>query len=366
VSTIDLDKVAEKPDEQGFDEDELDLGVYPLDSLLIRQETRTVYEILRRINQDKYIMNPDFQRDFLWDDRKQSKLIESCLLRIPLPVFYLAEQEDGRTIVVDGLQRLSTFKRFLDDQLPLIGLDKNNALNGMRFSDLSPQQQNRIEDTQLILYLIDHKVPPAAKLDIFERVNSGIALTRQQMRNALYTGPATRWLAEQAESERFLEATGGSLNRKQMRDREAINRFCAFTLIGFEKYEGKMDEFLANTLELMNKRLSRADLDELARNFQIGMANNIELFGRFAFRKHNRDATQRNVINIGLFDVFSVLMARYRPAQITTHKKAIRDLFYDLMEEDDFLASISLGTNQKNKVRTRFAVMEEAIEGIMI
>ncbi|MYA21998.1 MAG: DUF262 domain-containing protein, partial [Gemmatimonadetes bacterium] len=86
-------------------------GDYPIDTMLIRNEPRTVHDILRRIEQEQFIMDPDFQRDFIWDEAKQSKLIESVVMRIPLPVFYLAEDEQGRMIVVDGLQRLSTFHR---------------------------------------------------------------------------------------------------------------------------------------------------------------------------------------------------------------------------------------------------------------
>ena len=99
---------------------------------LIRNESRTVHEVLRRIRQGQYIMDPDFQRDFVWDDTKQSKLIESVLMRIPLPVLYLAEDQDGNMIVVDGLQRLSTFRRFVDGDLPLRLVEKPE-LNGKRF-----------------------------------------------------------------------------------------------------------------------------------------------------------------------------------------------------------------------------------------
>src|SRR5450759_2376543 len=87
----------------GGDEDAA-WGDYPIDTVLIRQENRTVHDVLRRIEQGTFVMDPDFQRDFIWADDKQSKLIESVLMRIPLPVFYLAEDKQGRTIVVDGLQ----------------------------------------------------------------------------------------------------------------------------------------------------------------------------------------------------------------------------------------------------------------------
>ena len=92
-------------------------GDYPIDTLLIRHESRTVSDVLRRIKHGRFIMNPEFQRDFIWSEDKQSKLIESVLMRIPLPVLYLAEDEQGRMIVVDGLQRLSTFQRFVNNEL---------------------------------------------------------------------------------------------------------------------------------------------------------------------------------------------------------------------------------------------------------
>ena len=185
-------------DVEGLDSDPGSWGDYPLDELLIRNEVRTIYEVIRRIDQeDRYIMNPDFQRDFIWSLDKQSKLIESVIMRIPLPVFYLAEDKQGRMIVVDGLQRLSTFQRFLKNQLKL-KLPHRDSLNGNYFMDLPTKLQNRIEDCNLIFYLIDAKVSESAQLDIFERVNDSVPLTRQQMRNCLYMGEGTRFLKEES------------------------------------------------------------------------------------------------------------------------------------------------------------------------
>ena len=97
-------------------------GDYPLDAVFVRTEQRTVGEVVSRIQKNRYILDPDFQREFVWPNPKQSKLIESCVMRIPLPVFYVAEAPDGRIIVVDGLQRLTTFARFLGNELRLTGL----------------------------------------------------------------------------------------------------------------------------------------------------------------------------------------------------------------------------------------------------
>ena len=278
-------------------------GEYPLDIVLIRNESRTVHDILRRIKRDQFIMDPDFQREFIWDEGKQSKLIESVLMRIPLPVFYLAEDLEGRLIVVDGLQRLSTFRRFVDGELRLRLTDQPD-LNGKRFHDIAPRLQNRVEDCNLTLYVIDAKAPERVRLDIFDRVNSGVPLTRQQMRNSLYMGPATRFLRVEANTKVFLDTTGGSLRTSTMRDREFINRFCGFQLFPIEEYRGDMDDFLAKTLVHMNK-MSETELSELSAQLRTCLYNNREVFGRHAFRKHTEFQEHRSVINASLWDVMT-------------------------------------------------------------
>ena len=247
------DTPVDEQDVEGLDTQGGSWGDYPIDALLIRHESRTVFDVIRRIDKGSYVMDPDFQRDFIWPEDKQSKLIESVLMRIPLPVFYLAEDGEGRMIVVDGLQRLSTFLNFVSDGLKLRLPDRAD-LNGKKFSELVPKFQNRIEDCNLIFYIIDYKVPERARLDIFDRVNSGIALTRQQMRNSLFMGLGTRFLKEEAQTEIFLKVTSWGLNRKKMRDREFINRFCAFQLLGLDEYRGDMDDFLAECLRRTSSR----------------------------------------------------------------------------------------------------------------
>lgn len=263
-------------------------GDYPLDAVFVRSETRTVQEAVNRINAGRFQLDPDYQRDFVWAVDKQSRLIESCLMRIPLPVFYVAEAKDGRIAVVDGLQRLTTFSRFLADEFVLLLKSSEDQpphpLNGKKYSDLPLTLQERVQDTQLTLYILDAKAPERAKLDIFERVNSGEPLSRQQMRNCLFNGPATRWLKKAADNAEFLAASGKSLARKSMRDREVINRFCGFFLLGEEKYtSGDMDVFLAQTLEKM--QTESINLNLLHDKFVHSMKMNRFLFREHAFRK---------------------------------------------------------------------------------
>ncbi len=333
-------------------EGDLSLGDYPIDTLLIRTESRTVHDVLRRIDQGQYVMDPEFQRDFIWDDVKQSRLIESVLMRIPLPVFYLAEDSEGRMVVVDGLQRLSTFHRFVNGGLRL-KLEEQAGLDGKRFANLPPKIQNRIEDCNLTLYLIDAKVPDRARLDIFERVNGGVPLTRQQMRNSLYMGPATRFLKEEATTPLFLGATGRSLRSSSMRDREFVNRFCAFQLLSLDDYRGEMDDFLGETLTRMNV-LGGAELSKLSAQFRTSLDNNRRVFGQHAFRKHSADRLGRSVINASLWDVMATGLSRLEAKVVDDQTDALRAAFYKLMDDNEFIASITYGTNDTRRVKYRF------------
>lgn len=326
---------------------------YPLDELAIRDERRTAVDVVRRIEQGRFVMDPDFQRDFVWDTTKQSRLVESILLRIPLPTFYVAEDKSGRLIVVDGRQRLTTLERFLSGKLKL-KLPDRKELDGKRFTDLDPRLQNRVEDCQLLFYIIDHSVPERARLDIFERVNGGEVLTRQQMRNAIYNGPATEFLRDEAETALFLQATGKSLNTNRMQDREFVNRFVSFTLMPLDEYKGDMDKWLADGL-LNLAKLPDAEREALRQRFRQTLTNNYAVFGKHAFRKHKTATQDRSVLNASLFDVMSQALADHNPETVVERAEKIRGVFYRLMEDDVFIKAITYGPNTPKEVRTRFA-----------
>ena len=363
----------EDPNPEGLDTSESSgWDDYPLDSVFVRTEQRTVGEVVKRIEAGRYELNPEFQRDFVWPADKQSRLIESCLMRIPLPVLYVAEAPDGRIIVVDGLQRLTTFKRFLSNEFSLTGLSNaegegraRSLIDGRRFDQLPLNLQERIEDTQLTLYILDAKAPERAKLDIFERVNGGVPLTRQQMRNCLYNGPATRWLKSASEMEPFLMVTGGSLDRKSMRDREAINRFCAFHLLGEHRYRGDMDGFLADGLGVING--PDFDTEQLTKRFDLAMRANGFLFKTHAFRKSlvsGDEHAHRSVINISLFDVCSVLLASKSAEEIKAKAADIREAVQLLLTDSIFSNAITYSTNSKRQVGTRFKLARAAFDRV--
>jgi hypothetical protein len=274
-------------------------------------------------------------------------------MRIPLPVFYVAEDRLGRLIVVDGRQRLTTLKRFMDGDLSL-KLEDRRELDGKRFVDLEVRLQNRLEDAQLLFYIIDSKVPERARLDIFERVNGGEVLTRQQMRNAIYNGKATEFLKREAATDLFVQATGNSLDTGKMRDREFVNRFCAFRLLEHKAYRD-MDDWLAQALEKLNQ-LTDDDLREMSNKFRTALKNNYIVFGPHAFRKHWRGGDRRSIINAALYDVMMYYLADKDEGNVTIRMSRLRDSFYNLMQDQAFIKAITNGPNTPKEVWTRFKI----------
>jgi hypothetical protein len=339
-------------------------GDYPIDELAIRDEPRTAVDVVRRIEKGRFVLDPDFQREFVWDEKKQSRLIESILMRIPLPVFYVAEDAEGRLIVVDGRQRVTTLKRFINGELKL-DLEDRKDLHGKKFDQLEARLQNRVEDCQLRFYIIDHKVPERARLDIFERVNGGEVLTRQQMRNAIYNGSATQFLKEEAGTKLFREATGDSLDAKKMQDREFVNRFCSFSLLSLDTYKGDMDDWLARGLRELEK-LPDADKQALRAKLQLGLKNNFTVFAKHAFRKHREPEQRRSIINASIFDVMMSELSRRDEASVTAKADALRSAFIKRMDDKEFERAVTYGPNTPKEVRKRFeiaaAMMKEVFD----
>jgi len=132
-----------------------------------------------------------------------------------------------------------------------------------------------------------------------------------------------------------------------------VNRFCAFQILGVEKYKGDMDEFLAKALEYMNQA-GEDQLRTLSRQFQTALENNKEVFGNQAFRKHSPGKTNRNVINASLWDVMTTGLSRYAQDDVVRKNEALKSGLYNLFEDDEFFESITMGTSQVNRVRVRF------------
>jgi hypothetical protein len=231
------------------------------DLIEVTTKTMTIDLILARIGTGAIDLQPDFQRRWgIWSIRRQSRLIESLLLRIPLPTFYAAEDENENWEVVDGIQRLSTVARFIDpvliqnDGFALEGLEYLHEFERKRYDGLTLRLQRRLRETELVVHLIRHGTPLDVKFNIFARLNTGgMALTGQELRHAIIPGRARKLLEEWAGSSHFIVATDDSVRDDRMEDRELVLRFIAFWMTPYSEYRDKdLDSFLAQAMRRLN------------------------------------------------------------------------------------------------------------------
>lgn len=142
------------------------------------------------------------------------------------------------------------------------------------------------------------------------------------------------------------------------------NRFCSFALLGYQKHKGDMDSFLAEGLDFMN-RMDERELEVLRQLFRRSLENNVHLFGKHAFRKHERGQQARHPLNVALFDVFSVLMADISPERVAAHADALRQGFFSLMNDAEFFQAISQATSTPANIRTRFEKARQMLAGVL-
>ena len=325
---------------------------------------------------DGYLdLAPDFQRLRVWKPVQKVQLIESVLLQIPIPAFYFAEDATGAMQVVDGVQRLSTINDFVsgDPQrgggFPLVGLEYLSDLKGNRFADLPEVWKRRIHKTQIVAHVIEPSTPAAVMYDIFRRINTfGTPLSAQEIRHCVSKPRSRRFLKELAATRSFEAATGGRLkNHVRMADRELALRFAAFWHNGPEGYLGNdsLESFLLRaTRELGNERqIDDAALADIKAAFERGLTLAKEVFGVHAFRRWPSGDDRLGPINRGLFEAWTVELARTDQSIVRGDPGRIRESARIAMAtDDDYIRSVSGATGDVRAVQMRFKKTRSCID----
>jgi len=334
----------------------------------IRGQLMTLDLLIRRLQRKQINLYPEYQRlPELWNPQRMSQLIESILIRIPIPVFYF----DGSNEiweVVDGLQRLSTLKRFVvekgDEALRLIGLDYLIEFNGKTFDELPLFLQTRIEETQVMVYIINPGTPDLIKYNIFKRINTGgLILTPQEIRNALNQGIPAQTVKELAGCNEFRLATNNKIPTERMEDGDFVTRFIGF-YEDYSKYQPDLDTWLNKGLNGLIK-ISPIQLNQLKNDFKKSMLAMHDIFGIEAFRKIYKEGERLKPINKALFDTWSVNMSKLSPEEIKIlirRKKRLKDGFIKLMNLEEFDIAISRSTGDVQSVRRRFEKIADLIK----
>lgn len=327
--------------------------------------------VIRRLENNEIQLDPEFQRgENLWDTKRQSKLIESILIKLPLPAFYFDAISDGRWAVIDGLQRLSTINNFVVKKtLKLDGLDFLKGLETKGYEDLPRPLHRRIQETVIFAFLIKPGTPNDLKYNIFKRINTGgLILTPQEIRHALNQGIPANLLKKLSELEVFKQATGYSLvNNNRMVDRDYINRFVAFYLQGYAQYE-RGDDGLDGFLNKGMAMIDEYNQSQIEQKFMQAMQAAFEIFGSDAFRKRYEYPwiKRRKPLNKALFEVWAVNLANISEEEchrLIQKKDWVLEQSARLLEQDGYFdVSITYATGDANRVRYRFEKIRKLVE----
>ena len=325
--------------------------------------------LIKRMREQEIDLSPDFQRAEVWKPTARSRLIESLLIRIPLPAFYMDATDEGRWLVVDGLQRLSTLRDFvIRKTMKLRDLEFLTQFHDCGYDDLPRNYQRRIEETQVTVYQIEKGTPPEVKFNIFKRINTGgLPLSTQEIRHALNQGPVTPFLKALAGSDEFQRATYGGVRDERMAARECVLRFLAFTLTPPQQYKASdFDAFLSEAMGSLN-RMAEAERTRLAKRLKRALNESYRVFEDAAFRKPK--AWNRSPVNKALFEVWTVTMDGQSDEMVrrlyASREQVRRNVDQAMRKDTAFLNAVSQGTGDVAKVRLRFARFREMIEKAM-
>ena len=366
-----------------------DVEFEPFNPELISIDTKkiTMDTLIRRLKQGSIYLNPDFQRNYVWTIEKKCQLIESLMLKIPLPMFYVSADENGNYTVVDGLQRLSTIRDYIiDKKFKLQKLEFwGDQFDNVAFENLPTFIENRILETEFTFTVINPGTPEIVKRNIFKRVNRGGApLTEQEIRNALYSGKSTALLKELASINEFLKVTNSSIKAIRMLDREFILRLLSFMLRDYSLYprNGNMDGFLSDTLKIINSmpemnskevmkisdniisELKINDIEILKNKFTTGMKRSSTIFGEHAFRK-SFYGRRKTPINKSLFEVWGVLLSEISEIKFENLKRNKKEFLNDyksnFLKDYKFDEIISRNALKYNSVVERYTKMNDLL-----
>lgn len=341
-------------------------------SVYVTKRDFSIYELFRKYNNKQLILEVNFQRKSVWDNRQKCELIESILMGLPLPIFYLKQQNDSTYVVVDGKQRLTTLFEFLQNKFQLKSLKILTFLNGKKFQDLINDYgiyKTQLEDYQLYSHVILPPTPDKILFDIFDRVNrGGTKLNKQEIRNALYHGRGLNMITNISKEEIFKEATHIDYTKDaRMKGSYLLTRFLSFYLLfngrlfkNTKKYEyaGDVDDLIEATLVQLNREADEK-LEQLKQMTLECLGMSKKILGSGAFR---REMDESKPINMNIFETTLYFMTLIKGHNIPYYK--ISQGLRDVIGSQEYLDYIGNSRENIRKVNGRFNLMRQLFKEI--
>lgn len=331
----------------------------------IDMKTMELSSIIKRLKYREINMDTDFQRKSgLWTNVQKSQLIESLLLRIPIPAFYFDGGVKDNWLIIDGLQRITALKEFVvDGTLALTGLEFFQDLQGMTFQELPRAFTRRIEETNIVAYIVKGGTPPNVKYNIFKRINTGgLELKPQEIRHALYQGRATKICKKLAKLPEFQTATTYSIRDDRMMDQEFVLRFAAVCYYGIDKYDGVPDNYLNSAMEYLNVCDCAENIEE---QFKKVMLASKKIMGKYAFRKLGENGIRRP-INKAIYEAWCRSLFRMEDSELETleeNREEVYNRFLKLCDNSAFLQIIK--ASDKKSFLMRFSYIENMLKEVL-
>lgn len=332
---------------------------YPFETLVSRMNT----------NPPKLKLDPDFQRKYKWDKNgweRSSKFIESCLMRIPLPSCYFAEDDEGLHLVIDGVQRLTSVARFFNDEFELEGMTTFKELNGKKFSELGALK-TELETTTIRCIILRKENPKRLIREIFSRLNQGaVELSDQEIRHALYPGSLDRLLSELGTTPviaRFGLAENSDVERNSLEPEEQILRFFAFTDDPeLTDFNDNLKVFLDNYME-KNADIPEENINSYRAKFIKSLQNCIEVFGDNVFTKPAAERRRKGLVH---YDLLMPTLGGLDADVARDKKENIERAYLSLCESDGFKRTLGGGLQNKSSISRRKESWSEFLEAAIL
>lgn len=333
---------------------------------------KSVADIIRMIEDGDINLNPEYQRNYIWDNKKSSLLIESLILNVPIPVVYVSQEEDDSWTVIDGLQRLNSLFRFFQRDFKLSGLEILTELNKSDVKSLNPKALRVLKNGLLRIIVISHDSHPEIKYDVFMRLNTGaVKLNDQELRNCLYRGKLNEKIKEITNKQNILSLFNLESPHKRMADCELILRFLSL-YSNFNKldnsinnYKGRMKNFI-NDFLLKNTKIKDEDVLEIENLVDEVTETIINVYSENAFKRFNSEGIYESTLNRALMDILFISTAVLDREKIIENKIEIFQKFKSLMINDsDFRNSITIGTSDTKVLNYRIDKWINEIKNII-
>lgn len=324
----------------GADEGELRVEA-PAGGITLDKNDRSLAEFHRWFQKGKVVVDPEWQRRYVWDRKRASRLIESFLIDLPVPVVYLAADGTGKYEVIDGLQRLTSVFDFFENKYELASLEIRSELNGKRFSDLPTEMQSKLEDTTLRTFELSRPTAKDMMFVIFERLNTGgMALNEMEIRNCLYRGGLNSLLRELADYPEFRQCVNQMGLERRMDDRALVLRFLAFYQMTYRKARKGLKAYFNEFFDTY-RNPNPEKLKEFETQFKHAMKAAKTVFGDRAFRlrRDNKASTGGGEwaarVNGSILQVITVSFTDYDLSQITRAADRIYEAYCELVQTDE-------------------------------